>query len=300
MHADGRGLVALQSMTGFARVEGGDESFAWTWEARSVNGKGLDLRCRLPQGYDELDVVAREAAARRMSRGNLNLTLSLRREQAASGFRLNQEAFVQAAALARELADLPGIAPPSLDGLLRLPGVVDSGGGAEGMDPAHRDALVASLNQVLDALAAQRAAEGACLVEILGRLLDEIEALVARATACDDARPAQIRDRLMRQVAELTEGRTPVSEERLAQEIAMLVTRADVREEIDRLTAHVTATRELLAGDAPGRRLGFLSQELLREANTLCSKSQAQQLTAIGLDLKVAIDRLREQALNVE
>jgi len=287
-------------MTGFARAEGGDESFAWTWEARSVNGKGLDLRCRLPQGYDELDILAREAAGRRMSRGNVNLTLTLRQDRTTGTFRLNHDAFVQAAALARELADLPGIAPPGLDGLLRLPGVIETGGGPEGMDPGHRDALVASLDQVLDGLVAQRAAEGARLGEILGRLLDEIEALVVRASACDDAQPARIRERLMRQVAELTEGRVPVSEERLAQEVTMLATRADVREEIDRLTSHVAATRELLAGNAPGRRLGFLSQELLREANTLCSKSSAQQLTAIGLDLKVAIDRLREQALNVE
>lgn len=288
-------------MTGFARLDGGDESFAWSWEARSVNGKGLELRCRLPQGYDALEVAAREAAQKRMARGNVNLNLSIRRDLAQAQLRVNADALAAVTALVRELGDLPGVGPASLDGLLRLPGVLDTAGAPEAVGEEHRAAVARGLEAVLDALAVQRSAEGARLGEILGRLLDEIEALVARAATCDGAQPAIIRDRLLRQLAELTEGRAPVAEDRLAQEVALLATRADVREELDRLTAHVAATRELLAGaEPPGRRLGFLCQELLREANTLCSKSSTQDLTAVGLDLKVAIDRLREQALNVE
>ena len=289
-------------MTGFARVDGSHEGLAWTVEARSVNGKGLDLRCRLPQGFDALEPVAREAAAARLARGNVSLTLSVKSDAARAALRVNEEAFAAVTQIVRTMAGQEGIAPPSLDGLLRLPGVLESGSGeAEALDEARLAALSSSLVLAFEALAADRAAEGARLVEVLSRLLDEIATLVDRAVVCDGAQPTAIRDRLMRQIADLTEGKSPVSEERLAQEVTLLVTRADVREEIDRLKGHIAATRELLAADgAPGRRLGFLAQELLREANTLCSKSSEQQLTSVGLDLKVAIDRLREQALNLE
>lgn len=289
-------------MTGFARIDGSAEGFAWTFEARSVNGKGLELRCRLPQGYDALEPLAREAAAGRLARGNINLTLTVKSDAARAVLRVNEEAFATVTAIVESLSQQRGFAQPTLDGLLRLPGVLESGPAeAEGLDEARLALLSASLATVLDGLAADRAAEGARLVEVLGRLLDEIEGLVQRAEVCDGAQPGIIRERLMRQIDELTEGRNPVSEERLAQEVTLLITRADVREEIDRLKGHIAATRELLAAaGAPGRRLGFLSQELLREANTLCSKSSEQQLTSVGLDLKVAIDRLREQALNLE
>ncbi len=289
-------------MTGFARVDGSHEGLAWTFEVRSVNGKGLDLRCRLPQGYDALEPVAREAAAARMARGNINLTLSLKTDASRSVLRVNEEAFAAVMAIVASMNEQRGIVPPTLDGLLRLPGVLETGAAENEPPDAARLALLgASLAAAFDALAADRAAEGARLVEVLTRLLDEIEALVGRAVICDGAQPTVIRERLMRQIAELTEGRTPVSEERLAQEVTLLITRADVREEIDRLKGHIAATRKLLAAEgAPGRRLGFLAQELLREANTLCSKSSEQQLTSVGLDLKVAIDRLREQALNLE
>jgi len=298
----GQAPVALQSMTGFARVDGSDEGLAWTVEARSVNGKGLDLRCRLPQGYDALEPIAREAAAARMVRGNINLTLTVRRDAARSALRINDEAFAAVIAIVHTMTEQRGITPPTLDGLLRLPGVLETGPvEAEALDESRLARLSASLVAALDALAGDRAAEGARLVTVLSVLLDEIETLVGQAKACDGAQPAIIRDRLMRQIAELTEGKTPVSDDRFAQEVTLLITRADVREEIDRLVTHIAATRELLASDAaPGRRLGFLSQELLREANTLCSKSSEPQLTSVGLDLKVAIDRLREQALNLE
>tara|TARA_B100000676_G_scaffold312235_1_gene385458 strand:+ start:7900 stop:8769 length:870 start_codon:yes stop_codon:yes gene_type:complete len=289
-------------MTGFARVEGGDDSLTWIWEARSVNGKGLDIRCRLPHGLDQLEPVVRETAGKHMGRGNVQFSLNLGRGESEQGLTINQAAFVRVAALARELQELDGINPPSLDGLLRLPGVLETG--SQGMDDLSEEnlaAIRADTEALCSALAAARAEEGARLLGLLNTLVTEITGHVEAASQSAGAQPALIRERLETQIAELTQGKVPVTEEKLAQEITLLATRADVREEIDRLRTHIAAVRDLLSGgDAPGRRLGFLCQELLREANTLCSKSSDTGLTAIGLDLKVAIDRLREQALNVE
>ncbi|MBT6205675.1 MAG: YicC family protein [Alphaproteobacteria bacterium] len=289
-------------MTGFARVEGGDEALSWVWEARSVNGKGLDIRTRLPQGFDTLEQAAREAADKVMARGNVTVSLNLTHNTETQGLAINEAAFVRVAALARELKDMEGIDPPTLDGLLRLPGVLDSSGqNSNEVDEDKQVEIRSGLNAVLQQLAEQRAGEGARLLVLLTSLLDEIAAGSQSAAATAGAHPGLIRERLIAQINELTQGQHPVTEERLAQEVTMLATKADVREEIDRLNIHIAAVRDLLGGDAaPGRRLGFLCQELLREANTLCSKSSDKDLTAIGLDLKVAIDRLREQALNVE
>ena len=289
-------------MTGFARAEGGDGLLAWVWEARSVNGKGLDIRCRLPGGYDELDGRAREAAAARMRRGNVSLTLSLDTSHGATPLRINRAALEAVLGAARELATTEALAPPSVDGLLRLPGVLETDVSDDEATRAGRlDAMCGTLDRLLDALVEARSREGTQLKAILEALLDDIEAGVTRAQAHDAARPEAIRERLRLQVRELLDADIPLPEERLAQEIALMTVKADIREELDRLGTHLAAWRRLLAeGDAPGRQLGFLCQELLREANTLCSKSSDAGLTAIGLDLKVAIDRLREQVLNVE
>jgi uncharacterized protein (TIGR00255 family) len=289
-------------MTGFARAEGSDGTIAWTWEARSVNGKGLDLRCRLPAGYDELDGRAREAASSRFRRGNVSLTLSLDRPSGAAPLRVNRDALDAVLSVARELAAAESLALPTVDGLLRLPGVLETD--VEEDDEtrqARLEAIAATLAATLDMLAETRAREGAQLQAILEGLLDDIATGVEKAQAHEAAQPAAIRDRLREQIAELLGGDTAMPEERLAQEIAMMTVKADIREELDRLRTHLEAFRDLLAkGEAPGRQLGFLCQELLREANTLCSKSSNAELTAIGLDMKVAIDRLREQVLNVE
>ncbi|MBC6440337.1 MAG: YicC family protein [Rhodospirillales bacterium] len=289
-------------MTGFARIQGGDDVLVWLWEARSVNGKVLDVRCRLPHGFDRLEQAARDGAAKVIARGNVTLSLTINRKDQTGALVINEQAFVRVAALAREFQELEGIAPPTLDGLLRLPGVIETGTQAsDDLDDERHAAITADLQSLLKALAQQRTGEGARLLEIIGTLIAEIADLVAQATDSAGAQPEAIRDRLIAQIADLTKGKSPVTQERLAQEVTLLVTRADVREEIDRLNTHIAAVRELLAsGAVPGRRLGFLCQELLRETNTLCSKSSDKGLTAIGLDLKVAIDRLREQALNVE
>ena len=293
--------VALRSMTGFARSRADDDGVAWTWEARSVNAKGLDLRCRLPRGYDVLEGEVRKAVGRRLARGHVSVTLTIREHEARPDFRIDRTAFAAVAALARELGDLPGVAPPTLDGLLRLPGVIESNEGEPAPDEARRELLLASLEELLDGLAERREAEGAALSECLDRLIDEIAGLVGRAEAAGARQPGRIRDRLERRLADLAPGGLPVAEERLAQEVALLAMRADIREETERMKAHIGALRDgLRAGGALGRRLGFLAQELLREANTLCSKSVDRELTALGLELKLEIDRLREQALNVE
>ncbi len=291
----------MQSMTGFARIEGAAEGLSWIWEARSVNGKGLDIRSRLPHGLDLLEQAAREAADRHMARGNVTASLSINRE-ATQSLVINREAFDQIVAMARELGDQEGVAPPSLDGLLRLPGVMETATQSnEPLDEETITALRAGLEDLMAALGANRAVEGGRLLAVMNQLLEEITGLVSAAEESAGAQPDHIRERLLAQIADMTQGQHPVTEERLAQEVTILATRADVREEIDRLKTHLEALRDLLGDEAaPGRRLGFLCQELLREANTLCSKSSETGLTAIGLDLKVAIDRLREQALNVE
>lgn len=291
-------------MTGFARVAGGDAQFEWTWEARSVNGRGLDVRCRVPAGFDELEVEARARVAKRFARGNLALTLAVTRKSAASRLNVNRELLMQLVTLARELREQADAAPPRIDGLLSIRGVIETND-AEEVDEAHRaarnGALLAALDAALVQLAAAREAEGEALLATLRGHIDEVEALVRRARSSAAASPDAARERLQKQLSELLGGQAVVPPERLAQEVALLATRSDVREELDRLAAHIGQARALLAeGTAIGRRLEFLAQEFNREANTLCSKSSDIELTRIGLSLKASIDRLREQSANIE
>lgn len=289
-------------MTGFARAVGQDETCAWTWEARSVNGRALDVRCRVPPGYDALEAAARAMTADRLARGNVALNLQVTRHAGQGRLAVNRAVLDQVLALVGELGAGSTVAPPRLDGLLRLPGVVEAGEDQdEAVRAAREAAMTATLGQALDGLAAARAAEGARLAAILGGLLDDIAGHARAAGAEAAAQPEALRRRLHDQVAALLEARVGVPEERLAQEVALLIVKTDVREELDRLGAHVAECRALLAaGVGAGRKLGFLAQELHREANTLTSKSIDVALTRHGLALKVAIDQFREQALNVE
>ncbi|MBW8270888.1 YicC family protein [Caldovatus sp. SYSU G05006] len=296
-------------MTGFARAEGAlPDGTSFLWEVRSVNGRGLELRLRLPAGLDALEPALRELAAGRLRRGNVSATLTLRREERAAGApRLipDPAALEQALALALDLARrIPGAPPPRAEALLALPGVLRAEAPAE-EDEAAREARHAALldgfARALDGLVAARRAEGARLAAILGALLDEIAALREAAAALAAGQPEAQQARLRAQLAALLEGERRVPEDRLAAEVALLATRADVREELDRLGAHIEEARALLgAGEAVGRRLEFLVQEFVREANTLCAKSATTALTRTGLDLKAVIERLREQAANVE
>lgn len=297
--------MPIASMTGFARENGAATGYAWHWEVRSVNGRGLDVRCRLPPGFDHLEPSLRAAAGKRLARGNLTLSLALTQSPPVGKLVVNRELLDQVIALAGELQASAGVAPPRLDGLLAIRGVVETrgpeadAGADEGESPDA--AILASLDRALAALHRVRQEEGAKLGEALGGHLDEIGSLAAAARGRAEAQPGAIKRKLEERLAELVQSETAIVPERLAQEVAMLAARADVREELDRLEAHLGAARALLAeGGTIGRRLEFLTQEFNRESNTLCSKSADIELTRLGLALKAAIDRLREQSLNIE
>jgi uncharacterized protein (TIGR00255 family) len=295
-------------MTGFARAEGSlaDGQGAWVWEARSVNGKGLDVRLRLPPGAEALEPAVRKRASARMSRGNVTLALHLTQAADAQVYKVNEvllDSLIDIA-MRKSGAERDRVAPPRIDALLAVKGVVEAADNTFATD-AERDArhaeLLAGLDQALDKLSEARAAEGVHLGDMLSRHLETIDKLTADAAALAALQPAVLRERLKAQVDALLESSSKFSEDRLAQEAAVLATKADVREELDRLTAHVSQGRTLLEnGDPCGRKLEFLSQEFNREANTLCSKSTDVELTRIGLELKAAIDQFREQIQNVE
>jgi uncharacterized protein (TIGR00255 family) len=293
----------MQSMTGFARESGVlPDGTGFAWEAKSVNGRGLELRMRLPSGLDALEGPVREAASKRLKRGNVQIGLAMKRE-ARPEPKLDQAVLDRMLSLALEVAArIPGAAPPRAEALLTLPGVLraDIPEPDEAALAAQNATLLAAWDRALVALNASRAAEGARLGTILSALLDEIAALTDEAAREAATQPAAQRARLLENLAQLLEpGR--VNEERLAQEVALLAQRSDVREELDRLSAHIAAARTLIAeGDAVGRKLEFLTQEFVREANTLCSKSASLGLTRVGLAIKAAVERLREQAANVE
>jgi len=296
----------LSSMTGFAR-EGGalPDGSSFQWEVRSVNGRGLDVRLRLPNGFDALEGPLKEMAGRALKRGNVSATLSVKREdRPAARLTPDPASLEQALRIALDLAArIPGAPPPRAEALLSLPGVLR----AEAREPdeaeedAARAAVSAAFALALDGLVASRRAEGAKLADILGVLLDEIVALrdLAEKEAADQ--PALHMARLRESLAALLEGERRVPEDRLAIEVALLAGKSDVREELDRLSAHIAEARRMLgSGEAIGRKLDFLTQEFVREANTLCSKSASTALTRIGLELKAAIERLKEQSANVE
>ncbi len=291
--------MPIASMTGFARAEAASGGRHWAWELRSVNGRGLDIRCRLPAGYDALDAPVRAAVAERCRRGNVSVTLTEIREQR-SQLRINREALDQVLALVAELKEVAAVAPPRLDGLLALPGVLERQDGED--EPAQHTALLTQrLGEALEGLKSMRLVEGARLAALIGTHVDEIARLTVAARAAAASQPEQIAQRLRQQLDELLGQLPPPAPDRIVQEIALMAARADVREELDRLVAHVEATRALIAAGGPiGRKLDFLCQELNREANTLCSKSSDVELTRIGLDLKVAIEQLREQVQNIE
>ncbi len=292
----------LASMTGFARSDGIGDGAEWAWELRSVNGRGLDLRFRLPPGCDTLEPSLREAAGKVLRRGNVTANLTLRRAQPASLI-ADEAALEQVLALATGLAArLPGAPTPRAETLLALPGVLRAGAPErEEMSETLARQIQSGFATALAALATARQGEGARLHATLATLLDEIDTLRAQATAEAAGQPEAQRERMLKSIRTLLAELPPVPEDRIAQEVALLASRADVREELDRLDAHLHAARALLAeGEAIGRRFDFLVQEFNREVNTLCSKSASIALTATGLKLKATVEQLREQVQNVE
>jgi uncharacterized protein (TIGR00255 family) len=296
--------LAIASMTGFARAEGGDGDLRWTWEVKSVNGRNLDIRVRVPSGFEALEPGVRTAVPERLKRGNVSIGLVLTRGQQPARARINKDLLEQVIVLAQEVQQRLKTEPPRPDGLLAIRGVVEPAEEEE-LPEEQREARTAKMasdfGKALASLAQMRQDEGARLAAIVGQQLNDIERFCAAAAASAAAQPAALQARLKQQVEMLLGTAPALPEERLAQELALLITKADVREELDRLGVHIAAARKLLKdGGAVGRKFDFLCQEFNREANTLCSKSSDSELTAVGLDLKAAIDQLREQVQNIE
>ncbi len=295
----------LRSMTGFAAQTGAMDPFRWAWEVRSVNGKGLDLRLRVPDWIDGLEAALRPLVAARVQRGNVTVGLRVNREDAVAKLAVNA---IQMKAVVHALLEIEAeamdqglsLAPSRASDIAAMRGIMEQSAAQD--DPAPlRAAVLADVPALLDAFDAMRLAEGAALRDVLRNQLDQIEALTAEAATVAEARKADVAEALKRNLARVLDNTDGADPDRVAQELALLAVKADVTEEIDRLTAHVTAARDLIAqGRAIGRKLDFLMQEFNREANTLCSKAQNAELTRIGLALKVLIDQMREQVQNVE
>lgn len=292
----------IRSMTGFARAAGAAGAWRWAWELKSVNSKGLDLRLRLPPGFDAIETDARARLGKALARGAVQAGLQAVREAAAPSVRVNEDLLAALLAAVARAPRVEGVGPATLDGLLAIRGVVEvsEGGDDEAALAQARAGALASLDEAIEALTQMRRVEGEALETVLRRRLDRIAELAEAADANPERKPEAVRARLAEAVARLDEtGR--FDRDRLHQEAILLATKADVREELDRLKGHVAAARDLLdAGGPVGRRLDFLAQELGRESNTLCAKSNDSALTAIGLELKVEVEQFREQVQNIE
>jgi len=295
--------MALSSMTGFARGHGVCGSYAWAWELKSVNAKGLDLRLRLPPGWEAVEVPVRGRAAETLARGTVYGTLTVEREGIGPAVRVNEAVLNAVLATLKGLAGRVEAAPPRLDGIVALKGVIEVADQdeAEADRLAAEQAVVAGFDRTVAELAAMRRREGESLRTVLVQRLSEIAALAARAEAAPGRRPEAIRARIAEQVAMLLEASSRFDPDRLHQEAILIESKADIREELDRLQSHVGQARELIGEGGPvGRRLDFLAQELNREANTICAKSNDVELTHVGLSLKTSVEQFREQVQNLE
>ena len=294
-------MSLLSGMTGFGRADGALDGWSWSVEARSVNGRNLEVRFRGPPGFDALERLAKASGQARLSRGQVTIGVQTKRPDAAtSTLKINQAVLDHYLTLANALAE-EGATPPSADGLLGLRGVLEMPDEADDTEAraAVEAAIAVTLDQALDALKLSREREGAQLRPVIVDFIDRIEAMVAIAESEAGAQTLAIRERFTRRMTELAPD-APGLEDRIFLEAAALATKADVREELDRLGAHIASAKALVATPPAGRKLDFLMQEFMREANTLCSKSATTPLTAVGLDLKAVIEQLREQVQNVE
>ena len=293
--------MGVCSMTGFARADGEAAGISWIWELKSVNGRSLDLRLRLPPGYDGLEASLRAALTGRLRRGSISANLAVARTSPPT-VRINREMLQRVLTLVGELAAEVEAAPPRLDGLIGLRGIIETvEDEPDDIVEARRAALLKAWETALDRLVVARAEEGARLGATLSTQLAELGELVVAAAACAAVQPEALRARLEQSLAALGDLVPGMPQERVAQELALLVSRGDIREELDRLRAHIAQAGELLAkGEGVGRQLDFLCQELNREANTLCSKSSDIELTRIGLSLKLTVEQFREQVQNLE
>ena len=295
--------MSLSSMTGFARSHGSSGPYSFEWELKSVNAKGFDFRLRLPQGWDDIEADLRKRGADALSRGTVYANLTIKRADAGSKVRINEEVLTSVLKVASELAGRVDAVAPSIDGLMAIKGVIEVSEpeADEAEEKAARTAVVASFAQALASLIEMRKREGATLGAVLTQRLDEIESLAKKAEAAPGRKPEAIKARLAEQVAALLEASERFDADRLHQEAIMIATKADIREELDRIASHVAQARDMLSkGGAVGRRLDFLSQEFNREVNTCCSKSIDLELTNTGLAMKNVVEQFREQVQNLE
>jgi uncharacterized protein (TIGR00255 family) len=295
--------MALSSMTGFARSHGASGPYSFEWELKSVNAKGLDLRLRLPPGWDELETYAKKRAAELLVRGTVYATLNVKRANALSVVKINEEVLASVIKVASQLAGRIDAVAPSIDGLLAIRGVVEvvEPESNEEEDKAAKAAASSAFDTALADLVTMRRREGVTLGQILGQRMDEVAALAKKAEATPGRKPEAIRARLAEQVATLLETSDRFDPDRLSQEALLMAAKADIREELDRIASHVAQARELIAkGGAVGRRLDFLAQEFHREVNTCCSKSIDIELTNTSLEMKNVVEQFREQVQNLE
>ena len=297
-------LSSISSMTGFATVAGGEVGYNWTWEVKTVNGKSLDFRCRVPPGYEKVESKARTAVGKLFKRGNFTLSLTVQETASNNQYVINSTLLDQLIETATDLkAKLPSFVGPSIDGLLAVRGVIEPISKSEkNRDRWNLDKkILQSLDFVLNSLVENRIDEGARIGRVLFKQVKSINRLIKRAEKTVTLQPIKIRQKLKHQIHELMEVTPNLPEERIAQEAAIYMIKADVREELDRLSAHLQAAKDLMEeGGVIGRKLDFICQELNRETNTLCAKSSDIQLSKIGLELKAVIEQYREQVQNIE
>jgi uncharacterized protein (TIGR00255 family) len=295
--------MALSSMTGFARSHGASGPYTFEWELKSVNAKGYDLRLRLPPGWDDIEASAKKRAGELLSRGTVYANLNVKRTNAVAQVRINEDVLAAVVKVAGQVAGKIDAVAPSVDGLLAIKGVIEvvEPESNEEEDKAAKLAAMAAFEQALTNLVEMRRREGATLGQVLGARMDEIEKLARRAEAAPGRKPEAIRARLAEQVATLLEASDRFDQDRLTQEALMIATKADIREELDRIASHIAQAREMLGKGGPvGRRLDFLAQEFNREVNTCCSKSNDIELTNTGLEMKNVVEQFREQVQNLE
>jgi uncharacterized protein (TIGR00255 family) len=295
--------MALSSMTGFARGHGVTGAYAWSWEIKSVNAKGLDVRLRLPPGWDAVEVPARKRASEELSRGTVYANLTVERKGVAPAVKINEQVLAAVISTLKTLEGKVEAAPATLDGILSLKGVIEVADEDEREDDrrAAETAITKGFDKALSDLTAMRREEGTTLGHVLSARLKEIAALAARAEKAPGRKAEAVKARLAEQVATLLSASQRFDSDRLHQEAIMLAAKADIREELDRLASHVAQAQKLLSeGGAVGRRLDFLAQELHRESNTLTAKSNDVELTNIGLELKTVVEQFREQVQNLE
>ena len=295
--------MALSSMTGFARSHGASGPYTFEWELKSVNAKGFDLRLRLPQGWDELEAFAKKRAAEMLSRGTVYANFNVKRADALSTVRINEDVLAAVVKVASSLAGKIDAVAPSIDGLLAIKGVIEvvEPERNEEEDKAATAAAAAAFDEALKSLVAMRRREGEALGQILSQRMDEMEMLARKAEAAPGRKPEAVKARLAEQISALLETSDRFDSDRLNQEALLIAAKADIREELDRIASHVAQTREIIGkGGAIGRRLDFLAQEFNREVNTCCSKSNDVELTNTGLEMKNVVEQFREQVQNLE